>query len=143
MKLFNKISISALSVVILLALTPGTAMAKGSIHIDIPGLSIGVHDGYRGKHKHRKHKRYYRDNYYYEDHYRSNRYDRRRDRRERKRDYYYNNRYDNNYYYGSRKSKRYYNYSEPRRVQRCPNAGYSRYYLKNRGCSSHNDHFHC
>jgi len=121
MKLFNKISISALSAVMLLALTPATSMARGSVHIDIPGLSIGVHDGYRGKHKH---KRYYRDNSYYKDDYRSRRYERRRDRRS---DYYYNNRYDNNNYYSGRKSKRYYNYSEPRRVRICPRTGYPLY----------------
>lgn len=137
MKLFTKFSAAALGLTLLFAMTPGTAMAGGSVHIDIPGLSLGVHDGHRSKYRHKKryHKRHYND--YYDNDYRSRRYERRRDRER-----YYNS-YNDDYYYSGRRNSRSYNYSRPRRVEVCPRAGYSRYYLRDSECSSHKGHFHC
>jgi len=138
MKLFNKLSASALGLVLLLALAPGTAMARGGLYLDLPGLSIGVHNSHGSKYRHRKsYRRDYRHNYY-DDRYRSRRYDRRRDRQR-----YYNNGYNDNYYYGGRRSNRYYNYSRPRRVEVCPLAGYSPYYLSDGECTKHKGHYHC
>ncbi len=113
------------------AAVPGTASAGGSIHLDIPGFSIGFHDDhrYRKRHRHykshkryKRYKRHYRNHdsydyyprrsYRYYDGYRSNRYDRRR-------------------------------YRDRDRYESCPTPGYSSRYYRDRGCYSHGDHYHC
>jgi len=132
MKLFTKYSISAFGLVALLALVPGTAMARGSLYIDIPGVSIGVHDDHGKRyHRKRKYKRSY-NNYYNQD----RRYERKRDRRRN-----YRNNYNESYYYDG--GRRNYNDRSQRRVEICPQVGYSPYYLRDSGCNSHKDHFHC
>ncbi len=134
MKQIAKYSIATFSAALMMALAPTTATAGGSVHIDVPGFSIGVHDDHRYRYKRKyRHRRdhyndYYRDSH--DDYYRERRRARRYERKRRN--------YDN-YYYGGR--DRY--YDRPRRVEVCPTYGYSRYYLRDRGCYRHKNHFHC
>jgi len=136
MKQLAKYSIAAFSTALIMALAPNTASAGGSLHLDLPGISIGVYDDhrYRYKRKYRHSKRYghrYNDGYYRDrGYYRERRRARRSERRQR---------YSNDYYYGGR--DRY--YDRPRRAERCPAYGYSRYYVRDRGCYKHKDHYHC
>lgn len=134
MKHLAKLSVAGFCAVMIVALTPSTAQARGSVHIDIPGISIGVHDDhrYRHKRKYRQRRDHYnsryrdrRDNYYRE---------RRKSRRDNRR-----NRYSNDYYYGGGNNY----YERPRRTQVCPTYGYSRYYVRDRGCYRHKGHYHC
>lgn len=116
------------------AVVPTTASAAPSIHLDLPGLSIGLHDHhnrhYRKRYK-RHHKRYYKDRYrHYDNHY-------------PRRSYRYYD-YGNRYYDGGRSNRsprRYYDRHD--RYDRCPTPGYSSYYYRNGGCYSHGDHYHC
>ena len=119
----------AFGVVTSISLIPNVASAKGSLRIDLPGISIGVNDRYSG-------------NSYYNNRY-SNRY---------------NNRYRSNRYYSPRyrsttktyrRSNQYY-YQPSRRVytpsyqsEYCPEPGYSPYYYEDHGCYQHGDHYHC
>lgn len=118
----------------LLAATP--AHARGSVYVDIPGLSIGYYDhGYdRYRYKHRSHhgSRYYdRHDRYYSKKYRH--YDHKY--RDRNRGGYYNDYRYNDYYsdpYRYRQSNSY-----------CPDPGYSRYRIERSHCYRHKDHYHC
>lgn len=142
-----------------IALTPVTAQAGGSLHLDLPGISIGVHDHqykkkryrrvYRNNRGHRSRHRNYRNDHYYDD-YKPRRYERRRSNRyyynrgynnryNDRYNYRYNNGYNNDYYYGGRSNRNYNN----RRVEVCPINGYSPYYDDNLRCTRHKDHFHC
>ena len=53
------------------ALAPTSASAKGSVHINVPGISIGFYDGhhrhYKKKYRHRHRYRHHHNNYYYYD----------------------------------------------------------------------------
>lgn len=144
MKLSTKHLFATLSLLTALTLAPTSAFAKGSVHVDIPGLSIGVHDNHRSYTRHRNEKRHYREG---RDHY----YSDRRYKRDRQ---YYNNRHyndrrsqskrrynDNNYYSGSRYNNRYRN--DGYRVEVCPIDGYSRYYDRSSNCYEHKGHYHC
>ena len=141
MKLSVKHLLATLSMLTVLAVTPTTALAKGSVHIDVPGFSIGVHDDY-----------YYRNRSYsrksnsrrYNNYYNDNRYERRRYRQSRNR-YYNNRRYNDNYYSGGRQYDRRYDrgYDNGYRAEVCPIDGYSRYDDRNRNCYEHKGHFHC
>lgn len=111
---------------LVVAATPGTANAGGSVHLHVPGFSIGYYDDhYHRKHRKRLYKRYnhrhYRNHYYYNDDY----YPRR--------SYRSYNGYRN--YYRPRYQDRYY--------EVCPTPGYSTRYYRGRGCYSHGDHYHC
>ena len=119
-----------------MAIVPTTASAKGSVHIDIPGISIGYYDNhyrksYRQKrhyNNHRRHNRYYNKRYY-NDSYRGNGYS--------KRNYRSNDRgYDRSY--NDRPRSRSYN-----RGNYCPIAGYSVNAYRDQSCYSHGDHYHC
>ncbi len=135
---FSLISVMAIAAV------PSTANAGGKIHLDLPGISIGVHGDrhYKKRHRriHRNHHRHYDshsyDSYRYKRKYRPKSYDRYYDN---KRNYYGNRNYYDNYYYGGN-SRRYYN---NRRGNVCPDPGYSPYYNDNLSCYRHKDHFHC
>lgn len=142
MTLFNYRSALALfGLITTVALVPSTASAKGSVHLDLPGLSIGYHDNHyrHGRYHKRKH---YRKRHHRRHHYRGHRdrhyYNRHRDYGYR--DYGYSHRgyryYDHGYYYKPR--KRHYN-----RGNYCPTAGYSEYAYDNRNCYRHDGHFHC
>lgn len=129
------------------ALVPPTASAKGSIHLDIPGISIGYHtnhyrNGYRQKRHYNNHHRYNpRYNYYNKRYY---------NRNYRNQDYGYSGRnYRNNdrsYYGRGYNDHRYSNRSRNRNYQRndyCPDPGYSEYAYRDQSCYSHGDHYHC
>ena len=114
-----------------MAAVPGTASAGGSVHIDIPGFSIGYYDDHRYRKRHRKH---YRKHYRH--HKRSHRY---------YRDHYDYRPYGSyNYYGGGYRSRDYY---RPRyrdnRYDYCPTPGFSLRFYRNRGCYSHGNHYHC
>lgn len=129
MKTFTRFSMAGAGLIALLLLVPGTAAAKGSVHIDIPGLSIGVHDDhYRHHRKHYRGDRHHKKRHYRKRHRQSYYYD----------PYYYDPYYSNQYDY--RSGRRDY---RSRYAPRCPTAGFSEYYLRNRDCYRHKDHFHC
>lgn len=141
MKLLNTHAFVLFGVVLLVAAVPNSAHARSSVHIDVPGFSIGWYDQdrhYRKRHHRpsRHHYDRYYDNYYY-DEYRPRRHHRKHKRYHKK---YYNNHYyhDNRSYYPR---DRY--YDRPRVVEICPTAGYSRYRDRNRSCYQHKDHYHC
>ncbi len=121
---------------------PSTAQAGGSVHLNLPGLSIGVHDDHHYKKK--RYRRHYRDRYYYDDHWRKKRYYKKRHYKKRyyNRDYYgsrYDRRryYNDDYYYGGRSSR------YDRRRNYCPDPGYSSYDNDNLDCYRHKGHYHC
>lgn len=132
---------------------PTNAKASGgSVHIDLPGLSIGFHDDHYKKKRYRKQyrdRRSYRDRGYYRDrgHYRGRHYynERRAHRRDHRRhDRYYNNRrYNDRYYYSGRSDRRDRNRYYQGRSQICPVAGYSPYYDRGLNCYRHKGHYHC
>ena len=152
MKHFSKTVIAALGLLTVVAMAPTTASASGNLHLNLPGLSIGLHDNDHGHKQHRKRYRnkHYRDNHYSQRRYRDDRrhynqhhhnrhyYDDRRDRR-----YYNNHRSYNDYYYSGRRNndRRYSN--NARRGDVCPMEGYSRNYNRNLNCYKHKGHFHC
>jgi len=139
MKLFSKHLVAAFSLITVIAMTPTSAFARGSIHIDVPGFSIGVHNdrGYRSRgHRHSRkyNRRYYNSNRRYKKrYYNSRRYNNRR---------YNNRRYNDNYYSGGRGYNRGY-YNDSYRAEVCPIDGYSRYYDRNQNCYEHKGHYHC
>lgn len=103
------------------AVVPTTASAKASVHISLPGISIGLGD------------RHYQSRYY------NNRY----------RSYQYvpsyryvprtTYRYQNQYY--NSPSRRIYTPSYQSAA--CPEPGYSPNYYAGHGCRQHLDHYHC
>ena len=103
--------------------TPNYAVARTSVHIDLPGISIGVAN------------RQYRDRYNYR--YKRNNYQR----------YYYSpapsrsikRTYRNNNYY--QQNRRIYTPSYQSEI--CPEPGYSPYSYQGHGCRQHYDHYHC
>ena len=114
--------------VISVSLVPNTASAKSSVHIALPGISIGFNDRYYSNRNNNR----YRNNSYRNNSYRNNSYR--------------NNSYRNNSY---RNSNQYY-YQPSRRVYKpsyqsaiCPEPGYSANYYDGHGCRQHLDHFHC
>ena len=123
-----------------MALVPTTASAKGSVHIDIPGISIGYSDNHYGKN--------YRQKRHYNNHRRHNR-----------KHNYYNKRHYNQSYSGYGYSdrsyrnndrgysdRRYNNQSRTRYYERdnyCPDPGYSTRAYRDQSCYSHGDHYHC
>ena len=118
----------------IMALVPTTASAKGSVHIDIPGISIGYHDNYyrnsyRHKRHYNKHRRHYKKHRYYNKRYYDHGYSSRSYRN-------YDRSYDRGYQYRSR--TRYYE-----RDNYCPDPGYSSRAYRDRSCYSHGDHYHC
>ena len=145
MKLSAKHLFAALGMFTAIVVTPTSALAQGSLHLDLPGLRIGVHDDHRYDRRHRKHHRkhhrkYYNNNYRsrHNDYYDDYRYERRHHRRNHKR-HYNNRRYNDNYYSGGR----YNDYRNDRiTVEICPIAGYSRYYQQGRKGYQHKDHYH-
>lgn len=161
MKLFNKHSIAAVGLILAISGTPSTAMAKGNVHLNLPGISINVGD-HRGKSHRRHNKKYYNSNRRgHSSSYRDNRRDYNRKYRKSQRNSYYsrdhrqhdyrnsNRRYErrtynNNYYSGS---QRYYpqnRYDDrSRRIEVCPIVGFSLYIDNSRSCYEHNDHYHC
>ena len=156
MKHFSKTLVAALGLLTVVAMAPTTASASGNLHLNLPGLSIGLHDNDHGHKKHRKRYRnkHYRDNHYSHDDRRHDRYYNQRrnhrhyynDRRDRR--YYNNHRSYNDYYYSSRRNndRRYSNRSysnNSRRGDVCPMEGYSRNYNRNLNCYKHKGHFHC
>ncbi len=136
--------LTTLSAITLIAL-PTSASAGGSVHVDIPGLSIGVHENHYNKKRHRRvYKNRHRNNHYRNDYYYDDHRDRKRYHKKRyynggyyKKRYYKKRYYNNDYYYGERSNR--YN----RRAEICPIAGYSPYYNDNLDCYRHKDHFHC
>ncbi len=131
---------ATLSLLTALAVTPSTASAGDSVHISVPGLSIGFHDVHHSDRYYRK-KHYRSKNYYYDD----RRYERRKYRKSRKR-YYNKRRYNNNYYYNDRRYDRGYSNGyryDNYRSNVCPIDGYSRYYDRDRNCYEHKGHYHC
>ena len=133
----------------LFAAAPAHA-GKGSIYIDLPGLSIGYSDHYDSyyhgrKHRHKRHHKKY-DQYYYDPYYSDRYHDRYyRDKYHKKR-YYKDRDYQDRYYqdrhyqdYDYRPSRRSYRRSGPI----CPQPGFSRYSLRGHSCYRHKDHYHC
>lgn len=151
MKHLSKTLMATLGLLTALATTP-VASASGSLHLNLPGLSIGVHDD----HGHKKHRKRYR-NRHHNDHYYSNRHERRNSQRyynqrrsnhydynnRRSNRYYNNRRSNNNYYYGGRRNNDRGYYNDSRRVEACPTIGYTPRYDRNRNCYRHKGHFHC
>jgi len=132
--------LAILTMMITVIAVPNTASARGSLHIELPHLSLGLHGGHHNKYRNRHH---------------SSRYNNHRN---------YNNYYSNqNSHYGSGyKTYRYYQpqtryyqsqprYSQPRYNQPsyqnqsgyCPTPGYSSRYYNGGGCYEHGDHYHC
>lgn len=147
-KKLSKPLISLFGALLMIALTPSAAYAGGSgITLNLPGLTIGVHDRDRKRYRQRHHYRHHND-YYYESRNRRNKrfYNQRHynDRHYNKRGnrYYNTRRYNDHYYYGGRgnNDRRYYN---SRRSDVCPINGYSRNYNRSRNCYKHKGHFHC
>lgn len=140
MKLNAKHLLAIASSIAVLAFAPmSSASAGDSIHIDLPGISIGFHGDHRYNKRYRN--KYYR--HYNNDYYRDRRYDRRKYRQSRR---YYNNRYNDNYYYYDRRSNRRYNNGyryDDYRSNVCPIDGYSSRYDRNRNCYEHKGHYHC
>lgn len=141
MKPFHKHFIAAFGLITVLAVAPTSAFARGSVHIDVPGFSIGIHDDHGYKHRKRHHrkyrKRYSNDRYYDDRRYRKRYYNNRRYNERR-----YKRRYNDNYYYSGRRNNRGY-YNDRYRAEVCPTDGYSRYYDRNRNCYEHKGHYHC
>lgn len=107
---------------------PNYAAARTSVHINLPGISIGVADRqYRDRYNHRYHNNYYQRYYY------SPAPSRTIKRRTIKRTYRYNN-----YYQPSQRI-----YTPSYRSEICPEPGYSPYYYQGHGCRQHYDHYHC
>ena len=128
-----------------IALVTNTASARGSVHVDLPGLSIGYQDNhYRpGRAHKRAHKRAYKRR-----HHRSHRGHNYRGYYNRHNDYNYRDygRSQNGYGYYDQGYRSYDYKSRGRNYNRgnyCPTAGYSEYGYRNRNCSRHEDHFHC
>jgi hypothetical protein len=146
MKLSAKHLFATLGMFTVIAVTPTSAFAKGSVHFDLPGLSIGVHDDHRSNSRHRKH---YNNNHRsrYNDHYDNRRYERRQHRRDHKR-HSKGQRYNDNYYSSGRHDNRRYERrndsyrSDSYRVEVCPIDGYSRYFQQGRRGYQHKDHYH-
>lgn len=145
MKLFSINKLLVLSGIALsVAVAPTTASARGSVHIDVPGFSIGFHDDnrhYRKRHK-RYHKRHHskhysgRSNRYYDGYgYQSRGY---RYGSDSYRNRSYRNSYKNGYRSGYKNS-----YRNDYRGDYCPTPGYSPRYYDDRGCYAHGDHYHC
>jgi hypothetical protein len=146
MKLSAKHLFATLGMFTVIAVTPTSAFAKGSVHFDLPGLSIGVHDDHRSNSRHRKH---YNNNHRsrYNDHYDNRRYERRHHRREHKRHYnkrHYNDNYNSRGRHDSQRYDRRNNShrSDSYRVEVCPIDGYSRYFQQGRRGYQHKDHYH-
>ncbi|MFT5574115.1 MAG: hypothetical protein ACI9FR_003052 [Cryomorphaceae bacterium] len=157
MKLLKKHSLALMGIVFLVAAVPSNSHAKGSVHLDVPGFSIGWHDNnrnYRNNH-YKSGRRHYNHNSYDRKHYDRKRYDRRYndyyrdDYRNRKHHNRNNNHYDNNRYYddyysgGQRNNSRNSYYDRPNVVAICPIGGYARYRDRNRSCYQHKGHYHC
>jgi hypothetical protein len=148
MNIINTRKILALmAMVIATTAVPTSASARASVHLDLPGISIGLHDRhyghydrhydrhYKQKRKHyRKHKRYKR---HYNRHHSDGYYPRRSYRSYDSYDGYRSNGYRNDRHRNDGYSRGGYqdNY--------CPTPGYSSRYHRNRGCYSHGDHYHC
>ncbi len=164
-------ALSAVSLVSMVVI-PATSQASGSLHLDLPGLSIGLHDDTHYRHVNKKSSRHDRrrssksKQYYY-----GNRYDRkyrnnssRYNNRYYDKPYYnkpnynksYNNGYNNRYYKKRYYNNRYNNYNGGRsnqyryrnsyrnnRAQACPEPGYYPYYNDKLNCYKHKGHFHC
>ena len=153
MKLSAKHLFATLGMLTVLAVTPTTAFADGSVHLDLPGLSIGLHDDHRSYKRHRKHYRNRYDNHRSErrryrqnrDHRYSDRHYRSGQRYNNDRRYYSDRRYNDNYYSERRSNRRSNNNyrNDSYRVEVCPIDGYSRGYDRNRNCYEHKGHFHC
>ena len=117
----------AFGIVMSLSLIPSTVSAKGGVHINLPGISIGVSDRYsRNRHYNRydNRYRYNRSRGYYSPSYRST----------TRKSY----RRSNNYYYQPRRV-----YTPSYRSNICPDPGYSASYYEGHGCYEHLDHYHC
>ncbi|MBT8115839.1 MAG: hypothetical protein KJP04_10670 [Arenicella sp.] len=116
-----------------MALIPTTASARGSVHIDVPGFSIGFHDRhYYGKHHRYRDRHHWRHKRHFKRHYRRDHY-----WRPRHRGYgsgYYDRGYRN---YGYAPRSRYYGGTL------CPTPGYSPYWYGGGNCYAHKGHFHC
>ena len=161
MKHFTKTLMAAFGLITAVAMAPTASASGSSLHLNLPGISIGVHDGHGNKKYRNRHRsRHHNSSHYRDDYYRDKRYRHRDDRRSKR---YYNQRRNNDYYYSDRKSKRYYNtrryndnyyyggrgnndrryYNDSRYVEVCPVEGYSRNYNRNRSCYKHKGHFHC
>jgi hypothetical protein len=152
MKPFNSRSktsgaFALLSMFIAVTALPSTAAARGSVHIDLPHFSVGLHDNNHGiKYRDSHRNRHYNNNSRGSRH--SNRHDKKRHHNNHN---YYGGSYNNNYYdgyssYGS--TNRYYKprkkrYNRSYRNEYCPTPGYSSYNYSDRGCYSHGDHYHC
>jgi len=144
MKLSAKHLFATLGMLTVFAVTPTTAFASGSVHINVPGFSIGFHDVH---HSHKRYRKHYRG--YYNDDYR---YERRKYRKKRNR-YYKKRRYYDNYYSSGRRYDRGYDrkynrryerrYNDGYRAEACPIDGYSRYDDRGQNCYEHKDHYHC
>ena len=127
-------TIAAFGLLTVIALVPTTASARSSVHVDIPGFSIGFHD--RNRYGWRQNRRH------------SNRHS----RRNHSYDYGHRN-YGSGYYdrsyrgygYAPRSYRGYGNAPRSGYYGRdvCPIAGYSPYGYRDRGCYAHKDHFHC
>ncbi|NND81235.1 MAG: hypothetical protein HKN50_02270 [Gammaproteobacteria bacterium] len=111
----------------MVALVPATASAKGSVHIDVPGFSIGFHDSHYSHGRHyNKHRRHY--NKHRRHHYKHRYWHKRHDY------------YRHDYGYRDRPYRHRY---DTYRYDRCPDPGYSRYNYRNRDCYRHKGHYHC
>ena len=145
MKLFNKLSVSVMALLLGAATLPGAAQAADHVYIDSPIISVGFNS--RGSSKFRSNRSYNRSynrgsNRSFNRGFNNRRFNNNRFNSNRR---FYNNRYYNGrsnynsyskgYYYGNRnvRSNSYY----------CPVAGYSQYRVENKGCYQHDDHFHC
>lgn len=152
MKHLSKTLMATFGLLTALTMAPTASASGSSLHLNLPGFSIGVHDD----HGHKKYRKRYRNRHHNDSYYR-NRYDHRNS------DRYYNQRRSNSYYYNNRNSNRYYNnrrnnnnyysggrrnndrryYNDSRRVEVCPIIGYTPRYDRYRDCYRHKGHYHC
>ena len=164
MKILTKQTVAALGLVLLVGIAPNSAHAKGSLHLELPGLSIGLHDNdrrYRSSRRHynrnyhnnhhdeyrgrdrRYHKKYRHHKRYYKNHHNGHHNNNYSNKRYNRYDNRYDNQYNDNYYYGGQSNRNDGYYNQSQRAQICPTAGYSRYRDRNRSCYQHKDHYHC
>ena len=152
MTLLAKYLFATLGMVTVMVVTPTSASAKGSIHLDLPSISIGLYDDHRSHKRYRRHQnKHYRSRY--NDHYDNRRYERRHHRRDRNR-YYNSHQYNHNYYSSGRHdNRRYDRRNNSYRNDSYRNRGYqgalcqidglSRHSDRGRNCYPHKGHFHC
>ena len=116
--------LAILTMMIAITAVPNTASARGSLHIELPHLSLGFHGGHHNKYR----KRHYNNHRNYNNYYSNN-------------NSYYGSGYKSYQHY--QPQPRYYQPSYQNQNGYCPTPGYSSTYYNGGGCYEHGDHYHC